>query len=60
MIVCDKEKVNMLNHLRFEVVWNAATSISSRKDVTISDLRELLDIIENEAQAVARFLEASK
>lgn len=60
MIVCDKEKVNMLNHLRFEVVWNAATNISSRKDVTISDLRELLDIIEDEALAVARFLEASK
>ena len=60
MIVCDKEKVNMLNHLRFEVVWNAATNISSRKDVTISDLRELLDIIENETLAVARITEVGK
>lgn len=60
MIVCDKEKVNMLNHLRFEVVWNAATNISSRKDVTVSDLRELLDIIENEALAVARITEVGK
>lgn len=60
MIVCDKEKVNMLNHLRFEVVWNAATNISSRKDITVSDLRELLDIIENEALAVARITEVGK
>lgn len=60
MIVSDKNKINMLNHLRFEVVWNAATNISSRKDVTVSDLRELLDIIENEALAVARITEVGK
>lgn len=60
MIVSDKNKINMLNHLRFEVVWNAATIISSRKDITISDLRELLDIIENEALAVARIMEVGK
>ena len=60
MIVRDKDRVNMLNHLRLEVVWNAATNISSRKDVTISDLRELLDIIENEALAVARITEVRK
>ena len=60
MIVSDKNKINMLNHLRFEVVWNAATNISSRSDVTVSDLRELLDIIENEALAVARIMEVGK
>ena len=60
MIVSDKNKINMLNHLRFEVVWNAATNISSRSDVTVSDLHELLDIIENEALAVARIMEVGK
>lgn len=41
-----------LNHLRSEVVFNAVSNMVQRPDITSSELRDLLDIIEQEVIAI--------
>ena len=49
------EFLRLLNSLHTEVVINAASTIATRPDITVSELRELLSVIEEEALNVDRF-----
>lgn len=41
-----------LNHLHSEVVFNAATTIAQRQDITVDEVEKLLDLIEREAASL--------
>lgn len=43
-----------LNHLHGEVVFNAATTIAQRQDVTVDEVEKLLDLIEREVANLLR------
>lgn len=44
--------VDALNHLHSELVFNAIINMAQKPSLTVGELRELLDIIENEAIAI--------
>lgn len=44
--------VDALNHLHSELVFNAIINMAQKPGLTVGELRELLDIIENEAIAI--------
>lgn len=43
-----------LNHLHSEVVFNAATTIAQRQDITVDEVEKLLDLIEREVANLLR------
>ena len=44
-----------LNHLHSEVVFNAATTIAQRQDITVDEIEKLLDLIEHETASLLCF-----
>lgn len=52
IFIADSKMIDTLNHLHSEVVFNAVTNIAQRPDLTVAELRELLDIIEGEVVAL--------
>lgn len=52
--IAEGKMLESLNHLHSEVVFNAATTIAQRQDVTVDEVERLLDLIEREVASLLR------
>lgn len=52
--IAEGKMLGSLNHLHSEVVFNAATTIAQRQDITVDEVEKLLDLIEREAASLLR------
>lgn len=52
--IAEGKMLESLNHLHSEVVFNAATTIAQRQDITVDEVEKLLDLIEREAASLLR------
>ena len=50
--IAEGEMLDSLNHLHSEVVFNAATTIAQRQDITVDEVEKLLDLIEREVTSL--------
>ena len=53
--IAEGKMLDSLNHLHSEVVFNAATTIAQRQDITVDEVEKLLDLIEREVANLLRF-----
>ena len=51
--IADNRLLGVLNHLHAELVYNGVTNIAQNPYLTVSDLRELLAIVEHEIASIA-------
>lgn len=54
------EMAKYLNHLHSEVVFNAVANMAQNPNLTVGELRELLEIIEHEVIAIHNYNNSSK
>lgn len=50
--IAEGKMLGSLNHLHGEVVFNAATTIAQRQDITVDEVEKLLDLIEREVASL--------